>query len=124
MGRNVTDAHDRSQGPTVAVGRLEWSSFTLMSETAFTSAVLVTASELLLRQGAKHFTDTTQIGQFFGIAALGSGWTWAGIVCYVLGFASWLYVLRFVPLSVAFPVINGRITCWFRSGLGRSWANA
>jgi drug/metabolite transporter (DMT)-like permease len=34
-------------------------------------------------------------------------WTWAGIVSYVGGLFCWLYVLKSIPLSVAFPVING-----------------
>ena len=36
-----------------------------------------------------------------------SAWTWLGIVSYVSGLACWLYVLKSIPLSVAFPVING-----------------
>lgn len=73
-------------------------------------AVLVTASELLLRRGAQGSTDATVdasvLGRLFGIAALGSWWTWLGIITYILSFASWLHVLRFVPLSIAFPAIN------------------
>jgi drug/metabolite transporter (DMT)-like permease len=41
-----------------------------------------------------------------GIAALGSGWVVAGILVYILSFANWLYVLRVVPLYIAFPVTN------------------
>lgn len=69
-------------------------------------AVLVTASELLLRRGAMHAPTLPGVADVFGVAALGSAWTWAGIVCYVLSFASWLHVLRHVPLSVAFSLIN------------------
>jgi drug/metabolite transporter (DMT)-like permease len=69
-------------------------------------ALLVTASELLLRRGAQDFHDATGLANYFGIAALGSWWTWLGIICYILSFASWLHVLRFVPLSIAFPAIN------------------
>jgi drug/metabolite transporter (DMT)-like permease len=69
-------------------------------------AVLVTASELLLRLGARNVTPAGGAAGLFGVAALASGWTWAGIVCYVLSFASWLYVLRFVPLGMAFALIN------------------
>ncbi len=56
-------------------------------------ALLVTASELLLKKGAVS-------------GALASGWTWLGILTYLLSFASWLYVLRHLPLSVAFSLIN------------------
>jgi drug/metabolite transporter (DMT)-like permease len=65
-------------------------------------AVLVTASELLLKKGATSAAGTS----LFGLEALGSLWTWAGILTYILSFASWLYVLRFLPLGVAFALIN------------------
>ena len=39
-------------------------------------------------------------------AALASGWTWAGIVLYILSFLSWLHVLRYVSLTIAFSLIN------------------
>jgi drug/metabolite transporter (DMT)-like permease len=56
-------------------------------------ALLVTGSELLLKRGAMT-------------GMLASPWTWGGIVTYVLSFASWLYVLRHLPLSIAFALIN------------------
>jgi len=72
------------------------------------NAALVTVSELLLKAGAReaaaggtpHWLDWT------GLPALGSLWVLAGIVCYLLSFANWLYLLRTVPLHVAFPVTN------------------
>ena len=64
-------------------------------------AVLVTASELLLKKGA-----SAGAAGWFGVAALASPWTWGGIACYIASFLSWLHVLRFVPLSIAFPLIN------------------
>ena len=42
----------------------------------------------------------------FGVTALGSAWTWIGIACHVLSFASWLHVLRHLPLNVAFSLIS------------------
>jgi drug/metabolite transporter (DMT)-like permease len=56
-------------------------------------ALLITASELLLKQGAMH-------------GGLVSGWTWCGIVTYLLSFVCWLYVLRRLPLSVAYALIS------------------
>ncbi|HJT16693.1 MAG TPA: EamA family transporter [Thermoanaerobaculia bacterium] len=56
-------------------------------------ALLVTASELLLKTGATR-------------GALLSGWTWLGIFTYILSFASWLYVLRKMPLSIAYSLIT------------------
>lgn len=57
------------------------------------AALLVTTSELFLKTGATH-------------GALASGWTWLGILSYLLSFACWLYVLRHLPLSVAYPLIS------------------
>jgi drug/metabolite transporter (DMT)-like permease len=56
-------------------------------------ALLITVSELLLKKGATH-------------GALASGWTWLGILTYLLSFACWLYVLRHLPLSVAYGLIS------------------
>ena len=69
-------------------------------------ALLVTASELLLWRGAQAVLQPMGIAKWLGIDALASGWTWLGIVTYVLSFICWIYVLRYVPLSIAFPAIN------------------
>lgn len=69
-------------------------------------SVLVTASELLMKKGADsalHFAGGVAL---FGIAALASGWTWLGIITYVLSFVSWIHVLRFLPLGIAYALIN------------------
>ncbi|MEA2735114.1 MAG: hypothetical protein QOE14_1565 [Humisphaera sp.] len=65
-------------------------------------ALLVTASELLLKKGATAVGP----GGAFGVATLASGWTWLGIVLYVISFFNWLYVLRLMPLGVAFGLIS------------------
>ena len=65
-------------------------------------ALLVTASELMLKKGADAATGAS----WFGVNALASLWTWGGIVTYILSFVSWLYVLRFIPLGIAFALIN------------------
>lgn len=70
-------------------------------------ALLVTASELLLKKGADATAGLlTGMWARFGFAALASLWTWGGIVTYLLSFASWIYVLRYVPLGIAFAAIN------------------
>jgi drug/metabolite transporter (DMT)-like permease len=66
-----------------------------------------TAAELFERQGARATQPATQA--IFGITALASIWTWCGIGSYILGFLSWIYVLRFVPLGIAFTLINGGV---------------
>jgi multidrug transporter EmrE-like cation transporter len=69
-------------------------------------SLLVTASELLLKKGATATAGLAGAASWTGVAALGSWWTWAGIVTYVASFASWLYVLKYVPLGVAFALVN------------------
>ncbi len=70
-------------------------------------AVLVAVSELLLKKGAMAAPQFAQMpAGLGGVSALASGWTWVGIVFYILSFASWIYVLRYVPLTVAFSLIN------------------
>lgn len=84
-------------------------------------AVLVTVSELLLKVGASETAATGSAIEWLGISGLASLWTWAGIVMIVLSFLCWIYVLRHIPLSVAFPLSNVvhitiPISCWFFLG--------
>lgn len=69
-------------------------------------ALLDSSGEILLKKGASAVGPGGGIAAELGITPLLSGWTWLGINCYVLSLVSWLYVLRSVPLSVAFPLIN------------------
>lgn len=68
--------------------------------------LLVTTAEVLLKKGAGSMGHAQGISGVLGYFALASGWTWLGIISYVLSLVSWLHVLRFVPLSIAFPLIN------------------
>jgi len=72
------------------------------------NAVLITVSELFLKAGARATAAGEAPGwlKSTGLAALGSGWVVAGIFCYLISFANWLYILRSVPLYIAFPVTN------------------
>lgn len=69
-------------------------------------AILVTASEVLLKIGASETLSGGTAIEWLGISGLTSPWTWGGIVTIVLSFLCWIYVLRHVPLSVAFPLSN------------------
>lgn len=69
-------------------------------------ALLVTASELLLKRGATSGAPVPASIAWLGVGALSSVWTWLGILTYLLSFASWLYVLRHLLLSLAFGLIN------------------
>jgi multidrug transporter EmrE-like cation transporter len=66
-------------------------------------AMLVSASELLMKSGAAQQAATIGV---LGIAALSSARTWVGIILYCLSFVSWVYVLRTVPLGIAYGLIN------------------
>jgi drug/metabolite transporter (DMT)-like permease len=69
-------------------------------------AVLVTASELLLKKGASSTSTAGGAADVLGTGALRSGWTWLGILSYVLATLSWLHVLRLMPLAIAFGLVN------------------
>ncbi len=70
-------------------------------------ALLDTVGEVLLAKGAKIVSGTAATTGLLGwFGPLCSGWTWIGIVSYVTSLLIWLYVLKFVPLSIAFPLIN------------------
>ena len=70
------------------------------------NAVIVTASELLLKMGARATAHLNHSLAWTGLSGLASLWTWLGIVFVILSLISWLYVLRQLPLSVAFPLSN------------------
>lgn len=65
-------------------------------------ALLDSVGEVLLKKGAA--VPAGFLPAF--LSPLASGWTWLGIISYVCSMVSWLYVLRTVPLSIAFPLIN------------------
>src|SRR5256885_5016995 len=67
---------------------------------------IVTASEIFLKLGARDTAALTQSWNWTGITGLLSPWTWLGILFLILSLVSWLYVLRHVPLSIAFPLSN------------------
>ena len=73
----------------------------------FVGALLDSTGEVLLKMGADAVAGGPHTSGPVGFAApLFSGWTWIGIVSYVSSLLTWLCVLRTVPLSIAFPLIN------------------
>ena len=81
------------------------------------NAIIVTISEVFLKMGARETAGLTDKHDWTGISGLASIWTWFGIVCVILSLASWLYILRLVPLSIAFPLSNVvhvlvPLSCW------------
>jgi drug/metabolite transporter (DMT)-like permease len=70
------------------------------------NVLIVTASEIFLKFGARETAPLNQPWNWTGLTGLLSLWTWLGIALLILSLISWLYVLRHVPLSIAFPLSN------------------
>ena len=70
------------------------------------SVILVTVSELLLKRGAAETATPQQTWSWTGVSGLASPWVWCAIVLIILSFVTWLHVLRYLALSVAFPLSN------------------
>src|SRR5689334_6594457 len=68
------------------------------------NALVVTAAELFLKVGASATAHLDSRLSWTGVTGLASLWTWLGMICLVVSLVSWLYILRNVPLSVAFPL--------------------
>jgi drug/metabolite transporter (DMT)-like permease len=79
--------------------------------------ILDATGELLLKHGADAAEGIVKsagdAGGFYGflvhtpgVSGLLSGWTWLGIISYIVGLLCWLSVLRTVPLTIAFPILT------------------
>jgi drug/metabolite transporter (DMT)-like permease len=68
------------------------------------SVVFVLVSELLLKRGASQTADPASSWSWTGIGGLASPLVWLAIIFVILSFLSWLYVLKYIPLSIAFPL--------------------
>ena len=85
------------------------------------SVVCVFVSELLLKRGASDTANPAQAWSWTGVTGLASPLVWLGIIFVIVSFISWLYVLRYIPLTVAFPLsrvvdILVPLGCWFFLG--------
>jgi len=68
------------------------------------SVVFVTTYELLLKRGALETAHLADRWAWTGISGLASPYVWMAILVTVLSFITWLQVLRYIPLSIAFPI--------------------
>jgi drug/metabolite transporter (DMT)-like permease len=64
----------------------------------------VTIYELLLKLGARETAHISDRWDWTGISGLASIYTWIAIVFVIFSLVTWLYVLRYIPLSLAFPI--------------------
>src|SRR3954464_4958079 len=68
------------------------------------STICVTIYELLLKRGAVATANPDSSWSWTGLSGLGSIYVWIAIVFVILSLITWLYVLRYLPLSIAFPI--------------------
>jgi drug/metabolite transporter (DMT)-like permease len=68
------------------------------------SVACVTIYELLLKRGAVETANLSSRWSWTGLSGLLSIYVWIAIVFVILSLVTWLYVLRYIPLSIAFPI--------------------
>jgi drug/metabolite transporter (DMT)-like permease len=85
------------------------------------SVVCVLISELMLKRGASDIANPDNAWSWTGINGLSSPLVWLAILFIIASFITWLYVLKYIPLSIAFPlsrVVDALvpICCWIFLG--------
>jgi drug/metabolite transporter (DMT)-like permease len=85
------------------------------------SVICVLVSELLLKRGASDTADLATNWSWTGISGLASPLVWWAIILVIISFLSWLYVLKFIPLTIAFPLsrvvdVLVPLSCWIILG--------
>src|ERR1700719_1547547 len=78
--------------------------------------VFVTGHETLVKIGALK-TERIPGWEWTGLTGLGSIWIWCAIGLVILSFLCWIYVLKYIPLSIAFPLsqvvhVLVPLSCW------------
>ena len=85
------------------------------------SVLCVFVSELLLKRGATDVAQPRSAFSWTGINGLESPLVWWAILLIIASFVSWLYVLRYIPLNLAYPLsrvvdILVPLGCWIFLG--------
>src|SRR6266550_13146 len=85
------------------------------------SVLFVLVSEFLLKRGATDVAEPDSAFSWTGINGLASPLVWWAILLIVASFISWLYVLKYIPLTIAFPLsrvvdILVPLSCWIFLG--------
>ena len=85
------------------------------------SVVCVFVSELLLKRGATDTADLESAWSWTGINGLASPLVWWAILLIIASFISLLYVLRYIPITIAYPVsrivdVLVPLGCWIFLG--------
>lgn len=68
------------------------------------SIACVATYELLLKRGARETAHVSETWSWTGLTGLTSIYVWVAIVFVIISLITWLYVLRYIPLSIAFPI--------------------
>jgi len=85
------------------------------------SVLCVFVSELLLKRGASDVAEPDSAFSWTGINGLISPLVWWAILLIIASFLSWLYVLKHIPLTIAFPLsrvvdVLVPLGCWMFLG--------
>ena len=85
------------------------------------SVLCVLASEFLLKRGAADVAEPNSAWSWTGVNGLASPLVWWAILLIIASFVSWLYVLKYIPLTIAFPLsrvvdILVPLSCWIFLG--------
>jgi drug/metabolite transporter (DMT)-like permease len=83
--------------------------------------ICVLVYELLQKRGASETANLSQTWSWLGVTALVSPLVWLAMLLMIFSLVSWLYVLRYIPLSIAFPLsrvvdILVPLSCWMILG--------
>jgi drug/metabolite transporter (DMT)-like permease len=62
-----------------------------------------TTAQIGLKIGSRAIGDVG-FGWDWLLCAVASPWLWAGVIAYILSFATWMLILRRMPLGSAFPL--------------------
>lgn len=68
------------------------------------TVILITISEILLKQGA--VATATEDHDWLGLGSLGSQRVWLGAALLVASSVSWIIALRAIPLYLAFTLVS------------------
>jgi undecaprenyl phosphate-alpha-L-ara4N flippase subunit ArnF len=61
-------------------------------------------SELLLKRGATDVAHPDSAWSWTGVNGLASPLVWWAILLIIASFISWLFVLRYIPITIAYPL--------------------
>jgi drug/metabolite transporter (DMT)-like permease len=67
------------------------------------STISVAIAELFLKRGANATVHVLQQWGWTGLTTLASPLVWLGMIFTIISFVTWLYAIKHLPLSVAFP---------------------